>query len=137
RAIQTEQEALAHEAARVAELKEGGFASPNEIEKRGAESSSKAAQLMETQARMQRATLEVNDCVLRAPFAGEIAVRAVDPGAFVRPGDAVASIVDRNTVRVVGEVPEADFDVVGPATPVQIVALATNRRLHGTIARRS
>ena len=35
---------------------------------------------------MQRATLEVNDCVLRAPFDGEIAARSVDPGAFVRPG---------------------------------------------------
>jgi RND family efflux transporter MFP subunit len=137
RAIQTEQEALAHEAARVAELKEGGFASPNEIEKSAAGSASKAAELMETQARMQRATLEVNDCVLRAPFAGEVASRAVDPGAFVRPGAPVATIVDRTTVRVIGEVPEADFDVVAPATPVRIVALATRRSLRGTIARRS
>ncbi|HVT06304.1 MAG TPA: efflux RND transporter periplasmic adaptor subunit [Polyangia bacterium] len=137
RALQAQQEAIAHQAARVAQLQEGGFASPNEIENRAAESASKTAEVMETQAKMQRATLEVNDCVLRAPFAGEIATRLVDPGAFVRPGDAVASIVDRNTVRVVGEVPEADFDVVGPATPVQIVALATSRALRGTIARRS
>ncbi len=137
RAIQTEQEALAHEAARVAELKEGGFASPNEIEKRAAESASKGAELMETQARMQRATLEVSDCVLRAPFAGEIAARAVDPGAFVHPGTAVATVVDRTTVRIVAEVPEADFDVVSPRTPVQVVALATKRELHGAIARRS
>ena len=137
RAIQTEQEAIAHEAARVAELKEGGFASPNEIEKHAADSASKAAELMETQAKMQRATLEVNDCVLRAPFAGEIAIRAADPGAFARPGTAVATLVDRATVRIVAEVPEADFDVVAPATPVRIVALATGRELRGTIARRS
>jgi RND family efflux transporter MFP subunit len=137
RAIQTEQEALAHEAARVAELKEGGFASPNEIERRAADSTSKAAELMETQARMQRATLEVNDCVLRAPFAGEVASRAVDPGAFLRPGAPVATIVDRTTVRVIGEVPEADFDVVAPTTPVRVFALATRRALSGTIARRS
>jgi len=137
RAIQAEQEAIAHEAARVAELKEGGFASPNEIEKRAADSASKSAELLETQAKMQRATLEVNDCVLRAPFAGEIAVRAADPGAFLRPGTAVATLVDRATVRIVAEVPEADFEVVAPATPVRIVALATNRELLGTIARRS
>ena len=137
RAIQAEQEAIAHEASRVAELKEGGFASPNEIEKHAADSASKAAELMETQAKMQRATLEVNDCVLRAPFAGEIAVRAADPGAFLRPGTAVATLVDRATVRIVAEVPEADFDVVAPATPVRIVALATHRNLLGTIARRS
>jgi len=137
RAIQTEQEAIAHEAARIAELKEGGFASPNEIEKHAADSASKQAQLMETEAKMQRATLEVNDCVLRAPFAGEIATRAVDPGAFVHPGSAVATIVDRNSVRVTAEVPEADFDVAAAGTPVRIRALATNRELRANVARRS
>jgi RND family efflux transporter MFP subunit len=137
RAIQTEQEAIAHEAARIAELKEGGFASPNEIERHAADSASKEAQLMETQAKMQRATLEVNDCVLRAPFAGEISTRAVDPGAFVHPGTWVATLIDRNTVRVIGEVPEADFEVVGVGTPVKIHALATNRDLRAKIARRS
>jgi RND family efflux transporter MFP subunit len=137
RAIQAEQEALAHEAARVAELKEGGFASPNETERRAADSASKAAELMETEARMQRATLEVNDCVLRAPFAGEIAARSVDPGSFVRPGSPVATLVDRTTVRVVGEAPEADFAVVAPKTPVRLLALATKLDLRGTIARRS
>ena len=137
RAIQTEQEALAHEASRIAELKEGGFASPNEIEKHAADSASKQAQLMETQAKMQRATLEVNDCVLRAPFAGEIAARMVDPGAFVRPGSAVATVIDRGNVRVVAEVPEADFGVVGPGTPVMIRALATRKDLQAKIARLS
>jgi RND family efflux transporter MFP subunit len=137
RAIQTEQEALAHEAARIAELKEGGFASPNEIEKHAADSASKQAQLMETQANMQRATLEVNDCILRAPFAGEIAARMVDPGAFVRPGSAVATVVDRGNVRVVAEVPEADFGVAAPGTPVGIRALATGKDLQAKIARRS
>ena len=137
RAIQAEQEAIAHESARVAELKEGGFASPNEIERHAADSASKAAELMETQARMQRATLEVNDCVLRAPFEGEIAARLVDPGAFVHPGTPVATLIDRRIVRVIGEVPEADFEVVAPATPVHVRALATQRDLRATIARRS
>ena len=137
RAIQTEQAAIAHESARVAELKEGGFASPNEIERHAADSAAKQAQVMETEAKMQRATLEVNDCVLRAPFAGEIATRFVDPGAFVRPGIDVASVVDRNTVRVIAEVPETDFDVARVGVPVLIRALATNRQLHAKIARRS
>ncbi len=137
RAIQAEQGAIAHESARVAELKEGGFASPNEIERHAADSASKQAEVMETQAKMQRATLEVNDCVLRAPFAGEVATRLMDPGAYVRPGTDVASIVDRNTVRVIAEVPEADFDVVGAGVPVVIHTLATNRDLRAKIARRS
>ena len=64
-------------------------------------------------------------------------MRSADPGAFAHPGMAVATLVDRATVRIVAEVPEADFDVVAPVTPVQVVALATNRALRGTIARRS
>lgn len=137
RAIQTEQEALSHEAARLGELKAGGFASPNEIERHAADSASKEAELMETQAKMQRASLEVNDCILRAPFAGEIAARMVDPGAFVRPGTTVATIVDRSSVRVVADVPEGDFDVVGRGTPVRMRALATKQELRANIARLS
>src|SRR5450432_3786475 len=137
RALQAEQEALAHEASRIAELKEGGFASPNEIEKHAADSASKQAEVLETQAKMQRATLEVNDCVLRAPFAGEISARSADPGAFVRPGMAVATLIDRNTVRVAGEVPEGDFQVVAPGTAEHLHVLATDRNLVATIARRS
>jgi RND family efflux transporter MFP subunit len=137
RAIQAEQEAIAHEASRVAELQQGGFASPNEIERRAADSASKQAELMETEAKMQRATLEVNDCVLRAPFAGEIAARTLDPGGFVHPGTAVATLIDRNTVRVVADVPEADFDTVGAGTPIRLRAIAVGRDLRATIARRS
>ena len=137
RAIQTEQEALSHEAARLGELKAGGFASANEIERHAADSASKEAELMETQAKMQRASLEVNDCILRAPFAGEISARMVDPGAFVRPGTTVATIVDRTSVRVVADVPEGDFDVVGRGTPVRMRALATNKDLRANIARLS
>jgi len=137
RAIQSEQEALAHEAARIAELQAGGFASPNEIERRAADSASKEAELMGTQARLQRAALEVSDCVLRAPFAGEISARAADPGAFVHPGTPVATLVDRTTVRITAEVPEGDFEVVAVGTPVQIRALATSRELRASVARRS
>jgi RND family efflux transporter MFP subunit len=137
RALQAEQSAIAHEAARVAQLQEGGFASPNEIERHAADSASKEAQLMETQAKMQRASLEVGDCVLRAPFAGEVTSRPVDPGGFVRPGSEVATVVDRDTVRVVAEVPEGDFEVVHAGVPVDIRALAASRALRATISRRS
>jgi RND family efflux transporter MFP subunit len=61
----------------------------------------------------------------------------VDPGAFVRPGTAVATVIDRNNVRVTGEVPEGDFSVVGPGTPVRVHALAISRDFGAHISRRS
>jgi RND family efflux transporter MFP subunit len=137
RALQAEQEAISHEAGRIAELEQGGFASPNEIERKRADSASKAAELQSTQARIARASLEVGDCVLRAPFAGEIADRLKDPGAFVHPGDALVVLVDRNIVRITAEVPEGDFDVVRTGIPVVVHALATSKELTGKISRRS
>jgi RND family efflux transporter MFP subunit len=137
RAIQTQQEALAHEAARIAELQNGGFASANEIENKQADSASKQAELLSTRAKLARATLEVNDCVLRAPFDGEISDRTMDPGAYVHPGQSIAAVVDRTTVRVGADVPEEDFGLVNPGVQVAIHALANGRDLVGRIARRS
>ena len=68
-----------------------------------------------------------NDCVLRSPFDGEIANRMIDPGAFVRPGVSIVSIVDRATIRVVADAPEIDFGFLSPGTQVKLRVLATNQ----------
>jgi RND family efflux transporter MFP subunit len=137
RAIETEQAAVAHEAARVGGLLDGGYASPNEVEQKTAESQSKQAELLSTQARLTRASLEVNDCILRSPFDGEIALRSVDPGAFVRPGNPIVSVVDRQTVRMSADVPEVDFDLVAPGRRVRMRLLATGKEVAAQVARRS
>jgi membrane fusion protein (multidrug efflux system) len=137
KALQTEQQALAHEASRIALLQQGGFASANEIERKQADSASKEAELLATRARLQRASLEVDDCILRAPFDGEVSERTMDPGAYVHPGESIAAIVDRTTVRVGADVPEEDFDLVKPGVTVAIHTLASGRDLTGVVARRS
>jgi hypothetical protein len=50
---------------------------------------------------------------------------------------AVATLVDRATVRVAAEVPEGDFEVVAVGTPVRVRALATHAELQAKISRRS
>jgi RND family efflux transporter MFP subunit len=137
KAIQAQQVALAHEAARITELQSGGFASANEIERKQADSASKEAELMSTKARLERATLEVSDCVLRSPFDGEVSDRTMDPGAYVHPGQSIAVVIDRSTVRVETDVPEEDFDLVRPGVKVDVLALAIGRHVVGAIARRS
>ena len=86
RAIEARQRAVANESARVQGLLDGGFVSPNEAEQKAAQSVSEQAQLDSQRAQQTRSSLEVNDCILRAPFDGEVARRLVDPGAFARPG---------------------------------------------------
>lgn len=137
RALETRQKAAANESARVQGLLDGGFVSPNEAEQKQAQSASEQAQLLATQAKLLGTSLEVNDCVLRAPFTGEIATRGADPGAFVRPGVPIATVVDRSTVRVTADAPEVDFDVISPGTKVTVHVVSTNRDLTATISRRA
>ena len=137
RAIAAQQTASASEAARVGGLLQGGFVSQNEVDQKQADSASKQAQVLALQAQVSGSSLEVADCVLRAPFDGEIGERTVDPGAFVRPGSSIATVVDRRTVRITADVPEDDFAAVAPGTSVRLHFLATKADLTAQITRRA
>ena len=137
RAVSEQQRALADQAARTSGLLDGGFVAANEVEVKTAQSTAEKALLLESQARLAASSLQVRDCVLRAPFDGEIASRSIDPGAFVRPGTAIVSVVDRSTIRVTADVPEKDFAVIPPSTPVEIQVLSTGQRLSATVSRRA
>jgi RND family efflux transporter MFP subunit len=137
RAIAEKQSAVEHEAARLKQLTQGGFASDNEVEQLQARAASEQAEAESLRASLVSRNLQVDDCVLRAPFAGEVADRFVDPGTFVRPGTTVVKVIDRRTVRVVADVPESDFDVVTPGTSVRLEVLSTGARLAGAISRRT
>lgn len=137
RALEARQTALAHESTRIQGLLDGGFVSANEAEQKSAQSASEQAQLLATQAKLLGTALEVGDCILRAPFEGEIATRTSDPGAFVRPGSAIVSLVDRTVVRVTAEAPESDFDVVSPNTMVKVHVISTNKDITAKISRRA
>ncbi|MFO0759777.1 MAG: efflux RND transporter periplasmic adaptor subunit [Byssovorax sp.] len=137
RALEAKESAMAKESARVAGLLKGGFVSPNEVEQKEAEAESLSAQILATKAKLAGASLEVSDCVLRAPFPGEIARRLVDPGAFVRPGQSIVDLVDRSVVRVSADVPESDFEVVAPGVEARIRALATGKKTAAKVARRA
>jgi RND family efflux transporter MFP subunit len=137
RAIDARQKAIADEAARLKSLLDGGFASVNEVQQKEAQSASEEAQLASERARLTATGLEVDDCVLRAPFEGEIARRTMDPGAFARPGASLVQVVDRSTIRETFDVPEDDFEVVAPGAPLTVRLLATGQSIAGTISRRS
>jgi RND family efflux transporter MFP subunit len=137
RAIAASQAAIAREASRVSSLVDGGYASPNEAEMKTAESLKEQAQLQSLQAQQTGSQLQVSDCILRAPFNGEVAERLMDPGAFVHPGEAIATIVDRSILRVTADVPEADFAEVAPGTKIRTTVLATGGIVEAAISRRA
>ena len=89
-------------------------------------------------AQMVGTSLEVNDCVLRAPFDGEIAIAHVDPGAL-RP----AGLVDRDGRRSPRRAHhrrrprERLRRRSRPGTPVRVHLLATGADLTAKISRRA
>ena len=136
RALEAKQGALDKEAARLTAMLDGGFVSQNEAEKKQAEAATQSAQILAARAKLVGTSLEVNDCVLRAPFDGEIGDRFMDPGAFARPGSAILTVVDRSTVRIAADVPETDFTMTAPGTTVKVRLVTTGQVITAPIARR-
>jgi RND family efflux transporter MFP subunit len=136
-AVDARLRAISDESARYQNLMDGGFAAANEAEQKQAQSKAQEAELMATKAKLLGTSIEVGDCVLRSPFDGEVATRTIDPGAFVRPGVSIVSVVDRKTVRLVGDAPEMDFSAIPPGTLVKIRVIATDKEMTGTITRRA
>ena len=137
RAMDARQQAVSHESERLQTLLDGGFVSPNEAEIKSAQSSSEQAQVSSQRAKLSAMALQVSDCVLRAPFDGEVATRTIDPGAFVRPGTPIVSVVDRDTIRMTFDAPESDFDLLGPGTVASVHVVATGKVISAPISRRS
>jgi RND family efflux transporter MFP subunit len=137
KAIAARQQAISHEAARTAALLDGGFVSPNESEQVTARSTAEASELSAQEADLARSSLAVSDCILRAPFDGEVSLRLVDPGSFVRPSTAMIGVVDRSTVRMTADAPESDFDDIAPGAEVTVHVVATNVDIPATLTRRA
>jgi len=137
KALEERQSAVEHESERVKEMAAGNFASKNEAEQVAAKAAGDKAEVESLRASLVSRSLEVDDCILRAPFNGEVADRYVDPGAYVRPGNAVLSLIDRSVVRIVGDAPESDFPVVAPAADVDIEVQAGGIKKTAKIARRA
>lgn len=96
-----------------------------------AEAELKEAEALHAQ---QRTLLDYS--TIRAPFAGHITRRLVDPGATVGPNTPVATLISLSTVKVVLAVPERDTPLLAPHSPAQIrVDAFPGRTFPGRVAR--
>lgn len=92
-----------------------------------------------------RAELEKVETLLafatvRAPFAGTITARMVDPGAFVAAGAAggaaaVLTLADTSALRAVVPVPEAEALRVRTGQPVRVIVEGTTNVFTGKVSR--
>jgi multidrug efflux pump subunit AcrA (membrane-fusion protein) len=94
------------------------------------------AELREAEAAAAQQRTYLAYSTIRAPFAGHITRRLVDPGATVSPVSPVATLVSLGTVKVLLAVPERDAPHLTPHSPALIrVDAFPERTFPGRVAR--
>lgn len=91
---------------RTRELYQNDSASRRELEAAQANLEAAQSSLVGAEAQLERARLQLSYTEVRAPFAGEVAGRFVDPGAVVGAGQAVVALSGERIERVQFSVPE-------------------------------
>jgi RND family efflux transporter MFP subunit len=114
-----QREALQH-ATRIRALLADSAATPSQLDQ--AEAGLARATAAVGQARGALAELRANAdyAVIRAPFAGVITRRHVDPGAFAAPGAPLVSIIDDAALRVRAEVPLEAARTLRAGAPIEV-----------------
>jgi HlyD family secretion protein len=128
---QVERDAALREAARLEPLAKDKLISELEIDKQRARAAAltatvEAAAASEAEARARVDLLErrVIESRVRAPFAGRIAQRFVDPGAIVQAGAKLVRLVAESPLHVRFDVPEQDVPSMRVGTAVQVITKA-------------
>jgi HlyD family secretion protein len=64
----------------------------------------------------------IEKCTIRAPFAGVVLSRAVDPGAYARAGDVVLQVLANTDVEAILQIPEQFIHAFQPGLEVKLRA---------------
>ncbi|MBC6611114.1 efflux RND transporter periplasmic adaptor subunit [Hymenobacter sp. BT507] len=89
--------------------------------------------LQRAQANAQVARKHLKDTYLRAPFAGLVASRMVEPGVTAMPGSPAFSLIKTQQVFARAVVPEAEIGRMAKGTTVRVQVPALNRDVTGQV----
>jgi RND family efflux transporter MFP subunit len=137
KALEAKQQSVAHENARLQSLLSSGLIASHELEHLQSKNEAEIAEMAAIKAKMKRNYIEADDCILRAPFDGEVIERRVEPGDYIRPGDTALVLMDRHTMRFYGEAEEKDFTELSPDTVVYVSSKILGIGWHARISRRN
>lgn len=93
------------------------------------------ASLQDRRASYELAQKKLADAVIRAPVAGSVSERLVQPGEFIRENTPVATIVQMNPLKLKSAIQEKHASLIRPGQGVEFdVEAFLNRKFKGKIA---
>lgn len=105
-------------AARMERLLAGGAVSAETTEDARQAATAAESELAAAHARLASAAQDLAHATVRAPIAGAINARSVNPGDLVQPGDVMFEVIDPTTMRLEASVPAAQLSTVQVGAPV-------------------
>lgn len=95
---------------------------------------SSIASLASARSALSQARTSATETTVRAPFAGEIADRAVSVGEYVSPQTPIVTLVRTDPLRIEVQVPQQHLTAVRPGQTVQVTVDAVSDRVfEGTV----
>jgi membrane fusion protein (multidrug efflux system) len=123
------------EAERTQQLVTAGALAQRDLEVARSNVTAAEAQLADARARLVAAGKQLGDTILRAPFDGVVADRAVNVGDVVTPGTALFTIIDPSSMRLEASVPSEALGALRVGAPVQFTVRGFEQPFEGRIDR--
>jgi RND family efflux transporter MFP subunit len=79
-----------------------------------------AAHIQQARAKLQLRARDLEDAVIRAPFAGVVSLRHVSAGAYIEVGNPVVTLIDDHQLEIEADVPSDRVSGLAPGTTVAI-----------------
>ncbi|MES2917545.1 MAG: efflux RND transporter periplasmic adaptor subunit [Pseudomonadota bacterium] len=134
--VQAEYENSREEVAKYRQLSQNNYFSRSDLNKASTQSEVLGSQLRANQAQVAVARKEVENALLRAPFAGTVAERMVEPGQLVLPNTPLLRLVDLSELELAIQLPAVELARVKKGQQVTFRAEAFgDTEFTGTIVR--
>jgi len=79
------------------------------------------ARLGQYQVKQRSSAKDLDDTVIKAPYAGVVSRRLVSPGAYLRPGDPVVTLIDDRSLEIEADVPVDQLAALSPGAALDVV----------------
>jgi membrane fusion protein (multidrug efflux system) len=135
RSSENQLEVARREAERTGKLVEAGALAARDLDVARSNVTAVEAQLADTRNRLASASRQLDDTIIRAPFAGIVSRRTVNAGDVVSAGTELFRIIDPSSMRLEASVPSEDLSQLRVGAAVEFSVRGYEKPFQGRIER--